>query len=76
MENKRRYFWKFVPHIHVGYGIGMMENGGLLMVNTEDIPLNCRMPNTLVWVITDGIGYQNVKIEKMNELEIITNKLN
>ncbi|WP_298515970.1 hypothetical protein [uncultured Kordia sp.] len=60
-------------HIHVGYGIGMMDGGGLLMVATEKVPLNCRMPNTLVWVMGQGHPYENVTIKKMTYSEALAN---
>ncbi|WP_445457592.1 hypothetical protein [Flavobacterium sp. HNIBRBA15423] len=60
-------------HIHVGYGIGFMEGGNLLMVEREKVPTDCRMPNTYVWILTEEIGYKNIKIEKMSDSDIEDN---
>ncbi|MFK7748035.1 MAG: hypothetical protein AB8B65_06580 [Kordia sp.] len=64
-------------HIHVGYGIGMIDGGGLLMVDVEKVPLNCRMPNTLVWIIGTGKGhgYDHISIEKMTNAEALENNI-
>ncbi|MBW1295056.1 hypothetical protein [Aquimarina litoralis] len=62
-------------HINVGYGIGMMDGGKLLMIDTFKVPENCRMPNTLVWIISEDYGYNVIKIEKMSDLEAKENPL-
>lgn len=61
-------------HIHVGYGIGMIDGGGLAMVDIDKIPLDCRMPNTLVWVISQEYGYNVIKVEKMTPKEMLENE--
>ncbi|GAB1855754.1 hypothetical protein MHTCC0001_05880 [Flavobacteriaceae bacterium MHTCC 0001] len=60
-------------HIHVGYGVGMIDGGGLLMVNRDKVPGDCRMPNTLVWIISKDVAYNVIRIEKMNDIETLDN---
>ncbi|WP_299683644.1 hypothetical protein [uncultured Dokdonia sp.] len=62
-------------HIHVGYNIGMMDGGGLLMVDTNQVPIDCRMPNTLVWITSNEVGYENITIKKMTDPEAVENKI-
>ncbi|MEM6686890.1 MAG: hypothetical protein AAF617_13985 [Bacteroidota bacterium] len=62
-------------HIHVGYGIGMIDGGSLLMVDRDIVPPNCRMPNTLVWVMGKGNPYENITIKKMNYAEALENPI-
>mgnify|MGYP000721977390 CR=1 FL=1 len=62
-------------HIHVGYGIGMIDGGGLLMVDIEIVPPDCRMPNTLVWVMGKGHPYENITIKKMTHSEALENSI-
>jgi len=60
-------------HIHVGYGIGMMDGGGLCQIDIDKIPLDCRMPNTLVWVISKNYGYNVIEVKKMTSTEMREN---
>ena len=60
-------------HINVGYGIGFMEGGVLKMFERDEVPPNCRMPNTYVWILTEGFGYENIKIVKMSDSDIMDN---
>lgn len=46
-----------------------MDGDGLLMVDTKEVPLDCRMPNTLVWVVSQGTDYKIIEIKKMTESE-------
>ena len=56
---------------HVGYGFGHNNGGGLVRVNYDIVPADCRMPNTYVWAWLDNYGI--TQIEKMLLEEMIEN---
>ena len=58
--------------IHIGYGYGLNDGGGLMRVQKVDIPKDCRMPNTYLWVWTKRGDI--VRIEKMGAEDIEVNK--
>jgi len=47
--------------IHVAYGYGLNDGGSLLRVETQKVPFECRMPNTLVWVMMENSQILNVE---------------
>ncbi len=57
--------------IHVAYGFGHNNGGGLQRVKRNIVPINCRFPNSYVW-LTIELG-EIVKVEKMTEQEAMVN---
>jgi len=54
----------------------MTDGGGLLMVDTEIVPPNCRMPIALVWVMGKSHPYEkNVTIKKTTYSEALENNI-
>lgn len=53
--------------IHVGFTRGMTDGGRLWEVDRDLVPVNCRMPNTLVWVTINNC--EIILIEEMNNSE-------
>lgn len=58
--------------IHVAFGYGLNDGGRLMRVDTNQVPLDCRMPNTFIWVELENGGINS--IEKMTEKEIRNSK--
>lgn len=54
--------------IHVAYGYGMNDGGGLWEIPRAKVPEDCRMPNTYVWVTLKRS--EVVRIERMSDEEI------
>lgn len=59
--------------IHVAYGYGMNDGGGLSRVARAKVPEDCRMPNTYVWVMLQGGTV--IDIFKMTEEEKAENRI-
>lgn len=59
--------------IHVAFGYGMNDGGGLVRVNRNQVPVDCRMPNTLCWVTLNKGQIES--IEKMTVKEMLQNKI-
>lgn len=53
--------------IQVGYGFGHNDGGQLWRVERNKLPIDCRMPNTLVWVTLNHGKIES--IEKMIDTE-------
>ena len=60
-------------NIHVGYGYGLLDGGFFATFKTIDIPKDCRMPNTYLWITLED--QKLVKVERMTSLEIKDNIL-
>jgi hypothetical protein len=57
--------------IHVAYGYGLANGGGLWRFSQHEVPINCRFPNTYLWITVSN--HKVVKIESMTEKEIEEN---
>lgn len=58
--------------IHIGYGYGMNDGGGLRRFAQQEVPEECQMPNTYVWLtLEEG---KVLQIDKMTAVEAEENK--
>jgi hypothetical protein len=59
--------------IEVGYDYGMGNPGLLNRVDTSLVPIDCRLPNTYVWVTMEK--GEILLVEKMTAHEVEENKI-
>lgn len=60
--------------IQVGYGYGKADGGTLWKVERDLVPVDCRVPNTYVWVTIES--NEVLLVEKMSPKEVEQNKIN
>ena len=60
-------------NIHVGYGYSLLNSGFYATFETENIPKECRMPNTYLWITLEN--HKLIKVKKMTSSEIEENIL-
>lgn len=58
--------------IWVAYGYGANDGGGVRRLQVREVPPDCRMPNTYVWVILKGVEVAG--LEKMTAEEARTHR--
>lgn len=75
IKTRGRVFGSLKPcelSILIAYGYGMNEGGGLRIFNITEVPKDCRIPNTYVWLTMER--GEVLKIEKMTDKEAEENR--
>jgi len=71
VKTRAKVFGSLMPgtiEIHIAYGYGINDGGGLRRFEIHEVPVDCRLPNTYVWATMEGT--EVLKIEKMTSKEI------
>lgn len=59
--------------IHIAYGYGRInDGGGLRKFRLSDVPKDCQLPNTYVWIYAEN-GIE--RIEKMSDADVAIHKM-